>query len=61
MDWDEEAKELVNKAPEGMMEFIIENSEMYAHEKDYPKVTRKSITEQMEAMGMDLDEMLADM
>ncbi len=61
MDWDDEAKELVSKAPEGMTEFIIENSEMYAQEKGYPKVTRKSITEQMEAMGMDLDEMLADM
>jgi len=61
MDWDEEAKGLVNKAPEGMTEFIIENSETYAREKGYKKVTRKSITEQMEAMGMNLDEMLADM
>ncbi len=61
MDWDDEAKVLVNKAPEGMTEFIIENSETYAREKGYPEVTKKSIAEQMEAMGMDLDEMLADM
>jgi hypothetical protein len=61
MDWDDEAKELVSKAPEGMTEFIIENSETYAREKGYEKVSRKSIAEQMDAMGMDLDEMLADM
>ena len=61
MDWDDEAKELVGKAPEGMTEFIIENSEAYAREKAYPKVTKKSIAEQMEAMGMDLDEMLSEM
>ena len=41
--------------------FIIENSESYAREKGYEKVSRKSIAEQMEAMGMNLDEMLADM
>ena len=61
MDWDEEARELVAKAPEGMEEFIIENSETYAREKGYEKVTRQSIAEQMEAMGMNLDEMLADL
>ena len=61
MDWDDEAKELVGKAPEGMTEFIIETSETYAREKVYPKVTKKSIAEQMEAMGMDLDEMLSEM
>jgi uncharacterized protein (DUF169 family) len=61
MDWDDQAKDLVGKAPEGMAEFIIENSEGYAREKGYEKVSRKSIAEQMEAMGMDLDEMLADM
>jgi hypothetical protein len=61
MDWDEEAKELVSKAPAGMTEFIIENSEAYAREKAYPKVTKKSIAEQMEAMGMSLDDMLSEM
>ena len=61
MDWDDEAKELVGKSPEGMTEFIIETSETYAREKDYPKVTKKSIAEQMEAMGMSLDGMLAEM
>jgi len=61
MDWDDEAKELANKAPEGMTEFIIENSETYAREKGYPKVSKKSISEQMEEMGMNLDDMLSDM
>jgi len=60
MDWDDEAKELANKAPEGMTEFIIENSESYAREKGYPKVSRKSISEQMEEMGMSLDDMLSE-
>ena len=61
MEWDEEAKKLVGKSPEGMTEFIIETSEAYAREKGYPKVTKNSIAEQMEAMGMDLDEMLSEM
>ena len=60
MDWDDEAKELANKAPEGMTEFIIENSETYAREKGYPKVSRSSISEQMEEMGMNLDDMLSE-
>jgi len=61
MDWDDEAKELANKAPEGMTEFIIENSESYARQKGYPKVSKKSISEQMEEMGMNLEEMLSEM
>lgn len=60
MEWDEDAKELLHKAPEGMTEFIIENSETYAREKGYSRVTRTSIAEQMESMGMSLDDMLAD-
>ena len=58
MDWDEEARELINKAPEGIIEMAVENAEDYARKKNYPKVTRKSLTEQMEEMGMDLDQML---
>ncbi len=61
MDWDDEAKELANKAPEGMTEFIIENSESYARQKGHPKVSKKSISEQMEEMGMNLEDMLSEM
>jgi len=61
MDWDDEAKELVRKAPSGITEYIVESSESYAREKGYPKVTRQSIAEQMDAMGMNLDEMLEEM
>jgi histone H3/H4 len=61
MDWNDEAKELLTKTPEGMTEFIIESSEDYARDKGYKMVTRDSISEQMEEMGMNLDEMLADL
>ena len=61
MDWDDEAKKLANKAPEGMTGFIIENSESYARQKGYPKVSKKSISEQMEEMGMNLEDMLSEM
>ncbi|MCP4195786.1 MAG: hypothetical protein GY762_01425 [Proteobacteria bacterium] len=61
MDWNEEAKELLTKTPEGMDEFIAESAEDYAREKGYAIVTRETIAEQLEGMGMNLDEMLDDL
>ena len=58
MEWDEEARELIMKAPEGIIEFAVGNAEEFARERGYTKVTRKSIVEQMEEMGMDIDQML---
>ena len=58
MEWDEEARELMMKAPEGIIEFAVGNAEEFARERGYVKVTRKSIVEQMEEMGMDIDQML---
>jgi len=58
MEWDEEARELMMKAPEGIIEFAVGNAEEFARERGYAKVTRKSIVEQMEEMGMDIDQML---
>jgi hypothetical protein len=46
------------KAPDGMIEFIIENAENFAREKGYPRVSEKSLDEQMQEMGMSLDDML---
>ena len=37
---------------------VVNNSEEYAREHDYEAVCRKSMEEQMQKMGMDLNEML---
>lgn len=58
MAWDDEARELIKKTPEGIQEMAVENSETYAKEHGYEMVTRQSMKEQMKGLGMDLDEML---
>ena len=58
MEWDEEAKEILKKVPEGIVEFVVENAETFAQKKGYSGVTRKSLDEQMKEMGMDLEDML---
>ena len=58
MEWDEDAKNIVKKVPEGIIDFVVENAETFAREHSYAKVTVKSITEQMEELGMDIDAML---
>ncbi len=40
---------------------IVGNSEQYAKENGYAEVSMKSMREQMEKLGMDLDEMMAMM
>jgi len=40
------------------MEMAIGNSEEFARQKGYPKVSKKSIQELMESLGMNLDDML---
>jgi hypothetical protein len=58
MEWNEEAKEILKKVPEGIVDFVVENAEIFAQEKGYSEVSRQSIDEQMKEMGMDLDDML---
>jgi histone H3/H4 len=58
MDWDDEAKELMKKVPEGIMEMAVGNAEEFAREKGYKQVTKKSIDELMESLGMNMDDML---
>jgi uncharacterized protein (DUF169 family) len=58
MEWDKAARQVLMKAPEGMIDFIIENAENFAREKGYPRVSEKSLDEQMQEMGMSLDDML---
>jgi len=59
MPWDAESQALINKVPEEMREMIIGNAEDYAQENDYAEVSMKSMREQMEKLGMDLDEMMS--
>ncbi len=59
MPWEAEAQAMLKKVPVEMLEMIVGNSEQYAKENNYKEVSMKSIREQMEKMGMDLDEMLA--
>ena len=58
MDWNDEARKIVKQSPEEMTDFIVERAESFAKERGYPEVTRESIAEQMEELGMNLDEML---
>ncbi|MEE9504858.1 MAG: PCP reductase family protein, partial [Thermodesulfobacteriota bacterium] len=57
MAWDAEAKEMMKKVPEGIVEMAVNNSEEFAREKGYKKVTKKSIEELMDSLGMNLDDM----
>ncbi len=41
-----------------MLEMIVGNAEQYAQETDYTEVSMKSMREQMQKLGMDLDEMM---
>jgi uncharacterized protein (DUF169 family) len=59
MEWDEDARVLIKNVPEGILDFVVENAETFAREKAYTTVTRKSLTEQMEELGMGIDEMLS--
>jgi len=58
MDWDDDSKKMLRKVPPEMLEMIVQNAEEYARENAYQKVSMKSIREQMEKMGMNLEEML---
>jgi len=58
MEWDNEAKELMKKVPEGIVETAVSNAEEFAKEKGYTKVSKKSIQELMEKLGMNLDDMM---
>lgn len=58
MEWDDEAKELMKKVPEGIVEMAVSNAEEFAREKGYKKVSKKSIQELMEKLGMNLDDMM---
>jgi uncharacterized protein (DUF169 family) len=60
MEWDKEAREILKRVPEGIVDFVVENSESFAQYKGYARVTRNSLAEQMEEMGMDIEEMLTE-
>lgn len=58
MEWDDDAKELMKKVPEGIVEMAVSNAEEFAKEKGYLKVSKKSIQELMEKLGMNLNDMM---
>jgi len=58
MDWDDEAQSLVMSSPDGIREFAVETVETFAKEKGYKKITRDVIAEQMESVGLNIDDML---
>ena len=58
MEWDNEAKELMKKVPEGIIETAVSNAEEFAKGKGYTKVSKKSIQELMESLGMNLDDLM---
>jgi hypothetical protein len=58
LQWTAEAKELMKKVPEGILEMAVKNAEEFAQEKGYNEVSKKSLEELMAKLGMDLDDML---
>ena len=58
MPWDAESQAMIKKVPVEMLEMIVGNSEQYAKENGYAEVSMKSMREQMQKLGMDLDEMM---
>jgi len=58
MEWDDEAKELMRKVPEGIVEMAVSNAEEFAKERGYKRVSKKSIQELMEKLGMNLDHIM---
>jgi uncharacterized protein (DUF169 family) len=61
MAWDDESRGLLKKVPSEMLEMIVGNAEQYAKENGYGQVSMKSMREQMQKLGMDLDEMMESM
>ena len=51
----------LDQVPEGIIECAVSNAEEFARERGCTKVTRSSIVEQMEEIGMDLDQMRAEL
>lgn len=58
MPWDDESKAMLGKVPQEMLEMVVPNAEDYARENGYATVSMKSIREQMEKLGMNLDDMM---
>lgn len=59
MAWDGEAQAMIKRVPSEMLEMIVGNAEQYAKENGYAEVSVKSMREQMQKLGMDLDEMMS--
>ncbi|MBW2553651.1 MAG: hypothetical protein JRE20_05930 [Deltaproteobacteria bacterium] len=60
MEWDEEARELIMKAPEGIIESAVDNVERFAQDRGYGEITKKVVYEQMEDVGLDPEEMFTE-
>jgi len=60
MEWDGEAHALILKAPEGIIEFAVDNVEQFAQDRGYEKITKKVVYEQMEDVGLNPEEMFVD-
>jgi len=60
MEWDGEARALILKAPEGIIEFAVDNVEQFARDRGYEKITKKVVYEQMEDVGLNPEEMFVD-
>lgn len=57
--WDAEAADLLARAPEAIREFARPTMEEFALEHGYRRITMAVMAEQMEGVGMSLDDVLA--
>ena len=59
MQWDDEARAVLAKAPAMIRDFAAPTLEEYAREQGYELITLEVMSEQMDSVGMRLDDVLA--
>jgi len=58
MDWDDDALSVLGAAPEGIRNFAVPTLEDYAREHDYERITMDVMAEQLESVGMRMEDVL---
>jgi uncharacterized protein YndB with AHSA1/START domain len=58
MEWDDDALSVLAAAPEGIRDFAVPTLEDYAREHDYERITMDVMAEQLESVGMAMEDVL---
>lgn len=58
IEWDDDALSVLAAAPEGIRDFAVPTLEDYAREHDYERITMDVMAEQLESVGMAMEDVL---